>query len=103
MAAQPTHKLLIIDESVLLGMAGNPTFVKEFPFLKSLAQMHNKKSTGCGRCNRSAQRRVTQVNGVKQSIVTMGAERKQRLKKMLNAEKVRVRVANAGKVSEYTF
>ena len=98
-----THKLLIIDEGVLLGMAGNPGFIKEFPFLKSLAKTHNQKSTGCGRCNRSAQRRVAQINGAKQSIVTMGAERKQRLKKMLNAEKVRVRVANAGKVSEYTF
>jgi len=100
---QNTHALLIIDEGVLTGMAGNPNFVKEFPFLRQLAKAQAKKVGGCGRCNRSAQRRVSQINGIKQSLVTMGAERKQRLKKMLNAEKVRIRVANGGRVSEYTF
>jgi hypothetical protein len=102
MSQQP-HKLLVLDEAVLVGMAGSPNFVKEFPFLSQLAKAHNKKATGCGRCNRSAQKRVAQISGVKQSIVNMGAERKQRLKKLLNAEKVRVRLAHGGKVSDYTF
>jgi hypothetical protein len=33
----------------------------------------------------------------------MGVEKKLRLKKLLNAEKVRLRVATSGKVTEYTF
>jgi hypothetical protein len=33
----------------------------------------------------------------------MSAEKKQRLKSLLNAEKVRIRLVVAGKVMEYTF
>jgi hypothetical protein len=33
----------------------------------------------------------------------MGAEKKQRLKKLLNTEKVKIRVAAGGKITEYTF
>ncbi len=40
---------------------------------------------------------------VKQSIVNMGVEKKKRLKEMLSAEKLRLRLAQNGKVVEYTF
>lgn len=100
MAAQ--HKLLMIEESVLITMANNPNFIREFGFLKGVQQLRSKK-TGCGKCNRNAGQRINLVNGAKQTIVSMGAERKRRLKQLLKAEKVRVRVAHAGKVTEYTF
>lgn len=100
MAAQ--HKLLILEESVLITMANNPNFQSEFAFLKGLTKLNGKR-TGCGKCNRSAGKRLTLVNGAKQTIVSMGAEKKRRLKQLLKAEKVRVRVANNGKVTEYTF
>ena len=96
------HKLLILEESVLITMANNPNFMTEFGFLKGLKNL-GAKSTGCGKCNRNAGRRITVVNGAKQAIVSMGAEKKRRLKRLLKAEKVRVRVANNGKVTEYTF
>jgi hypothetical protein len=96
------HKLLILDESSLVSMAGNPNFLKEFGFLKGLQQL-GKTRTGCGRCGNGAAKRVQTVNAAKQSIVSMGVEKKLRLKKLLNAEKVRLRVATSGKVTEYTF
>ena len=99
--AQP-QKLVILEESVLMNMAVNPTFVKEFPFLSGL-KLAGKASTGCGRCGQKASNRVSVVNGIKSSIVSMGVAQKQKLKKLLNAEKVRVRVASGGKITEYTF
>jgi hypothetical protein len=43
------------------------------------------------------------INGVKQAIVSMGAEKKARLKAMLSSEQVRVRVSDGGKIIEYNF
>lgn len=100
--AQELTELLRIEESVLISMAGNPTFVKEFTFLKGLQQL-NRKSTGCGSCNRTAAKRVQLINGAKQAIIVMGAEKKRRLKVLLRAKKVRIRVASAGAVKEHTF
>lgn len=97
-----SSKLLLIEESVLVAMAGNPTFLKEFPFLSGLKDSVKSKP-GCGRCSRTASRRVNTVNGVKSSLIAMGVEKKQRLKKMLNTEKVRIRVAQGGRVTDYTF
>ncbi len=95
-------KLLILDDSVLISMSGNPNFVKEFPFLSNLSRV-NKARGGCGRCNKSASKKVQAMNGVKHAITTLTPEKKKRLKKLLNTEQVRVRYAEAGKVREHTF
>lgn len=100
--AQELTELLRIEESVLISMAGNPNFIKEFPFLKGLQQL-SRKSTGCGGCNKVASKRVQLVNAAKQSIIQMGAEKKRRLKRLLKAKQVRIRVAVAGNVKEHTF
>lgn len=102
MAAPPLHKLLMLEESVINSMAGNANFVTEFPFLKNVSTSAAKR-TGCGKCSRRPSRRVQAVNAAKQQIVQMGKEKKVRLKKLLRAEKVRVRVGEAGRVTEYTF
>ena len=95
--------LLLLEEAVILNLAGNPNFVKEYPFLASVLSAANAPASGCSRCNRTAAKRINTVNGVKQSFLSMSAEKKQRLKNLLNAEKVRVRLVVAGKVMEYTF
>jgi CO dehydrogenase/acetyl-CoA synthase alpha subunit len=96
------HKLLTLDESSLLAMAANPNFLNEFGFLKGLQQL-KKTRTGCGRCNQGASKRVQLVNAAKQSIVSMGVEKKRRLKTLLSAQQIRLRVSAGGKVTEYTF
>ena len=79
--AEPT-KLLTIEESTLVSMAGNPNMVKEFPFLSGLnSTPAAAKAGGCGRCGQKASRRISVVNSVKQSLIAMGVEKKQRLKK----------------------
>jgi hypothetical protein len=103
MAASAFHKLLVLEESVIKAMATNPNFVREFPFLRSVARGAVGKRTGCGSCNKRANVRVQTINAAKQQIVSMGKEKKARLKKLLRSEKVRVRLAANGKVTEYTF
>lgn len=97
-----TTKLLIVEESVLLAMASNPKFLQEFPFLSALKTIAKTKG-GCGRCGRTASHRISVVSSIKSSLIAMGVEKKQRLKKLLNAEKVRFRIAEGGRVTEYTF
>lgn len=96
------NKLLILEEAVILNLAGNPNFVQEFPFLSGVISTAAGKP-GCGRCNRTAAKRINAINGVKQAFLTMSPEKKQRLKHLLNSEKVRVRLLSGGKVLEYTF
>jgi len=97
------NKLLILEESVLLGMINNPNFVKEFPFLTGAEGVIKAKATGCGRCNQNAGRRIQALNGIKQSIISMSVEQKQKLKQMVNSEKVRVLISANGKVTAHTF
>jgi hypothetical protein len=97
------NKLLILEESVLLGMIGNPTFVQEFPFMAGADGVITAKPSGCGRCSQKAGRRIQAINGIKQSIVSMSIEKKQKLKQMVNADKVRVLISAGGKVTAYTF
>jgi hypothetical protein len=96
-----THKILVLEDSVLLTLAGNPNFTQEFPFLANASKPKSKP--GCAPCNRAAVRRLQSMHIVKQSIVNMGVEKKKRLKEMLSAEKLRLRLAQNGKVVEYTF
>jgi hypothetical protein len=99
-------KLVILEESVILNLAANPNFVQEFPFLSSMLNnipTGGTTGSGCSRCNRTAARRINAINGVKQSFLSMGAEKKQRLKQLLNTEKIRLRLVAGGKVMEYTF
>lgn len=97
------NKLLILEESVLLTMLGNPTFVQEFPFMMGAEGVIKTKASGCGRCNQKAGRQIQAINGIKQAIVSMSIEKKQKLKQMVNAEKVRLRISSGGKVTEHTF
>jgi len=97
------NKLLILEEAVLIGMAGNPNFVKEFGFLKSLNQLNTTKKGKCRPCGQRTSKRIQMINAAKQSILTMGAQKKVRLKTMLKADKVRLRVQAGGKIREHTF
>lgn len=96
-------KLLVLEEAVLLSMMGNPNFVQEFPFLAGNEGVITAKPSGCGRCNQKASRRIQAINGIKQAIVSMSVEKKQKLKQMVNAEKVRLLISSGGKVTAHTF
>ena len=47
------NKLLVIEHSVLAAMAGNPDFLREFPFLSMVNNPISRKS-GCNACSRAS-------------------------------------------------
>ena len=88
MADGTQHKLVVIQDGTLINMASNPTFVKEFPFLKSLANLAKKK-VGCGTCG-GGQIRTEPLQAAKRTIAGLPASKKAILKKMLNTRSARV-------------
>lgn len=95
-------ELLRLEDSVIISMANNPNFLTEFPFLEQVKQL-TKTKKGCGTCGKAARSRVNTINTVKQSIISLSADRKLRLKQMLKTKKVRLRLSVGNRVTEYTF
>jgi hypothetical protein len=95
--------LLVLEDSVIRSMAENPNFQKEFPFLTGLVKAGAAPKPGCAPCQQKAQQRVQQLNGIRQSLVSLPDERKRRLKEMLNAKQLRIRLLQGNKIVDYTF
>lgn len=98
----PIRKLVVLEEGLLLSMAKNPRYLKEFPFLKPLAQ-YAPTGGGCGGCRGANAQRSSLVNAAKQSVVSMGDDRKKLLKQLLNTHKIRLRLQQGRRSVEYTF
>jgi hypothetical protein len=101
--AQAVYKLLILEEAVLFNMATNPEFMKAFPFLSAIRKAAKISAARCNRCSRAAADRVRLIAGVKGAIVKLDPASKQKLKKMLGAEKIRVKYLRGNAVVELTF
>lgn len=87
--------MVVLDDSVLYHMASNSQFVSSFPFLSTLKNA--QKSCGCSGPS-------IDTNAVKRQIAALDAEAKKRLKKLLNADRVRLIYRNeAGKLVQLTF
>jgi hypothetical protein len=100
--AKPKHKLVVIEDGTLTSMANNKKYLVHFPFLKSL-QTAPKKSR-CGKCGSGNQRRATVFTAAKTTLAGMGSAKKNKLKELLNAERVRVIYRNTkNKLTELTF
>lgn len=86
------RKLVVIEEGVLMVMSNSPTFVKEFPFLATVAaqaRAKQKKRGGCGSCGRKKDQAVL-YGSAKKALAGMDSTKKRRLKELLNAERVRI-------------
>lgn len=92
--------LVVIEEGTLTQMANNAVYLKEFPFLKSLAGTVKKKG-GCGGC-KAAQERSVAFTSAKVAIRGLPSDKIQRLKQLLNAQRIRVRYAKNGSIVEWT-
>ena len=103
-ATAAVRKLVVIEESLLVSMAQNQKFTKEFPFLKGLARYAASKG-GCGGCgaNRSNSTKATVYTQAKQTIAGMGDVKKRALKKLLNAAKVRITYKQGARIVQHTF
>ena len=89
MSTQQTRKLVVIEDSMVLSMSQNQSFLSEFPFLAGLTAAAKKKG-GCGSCGSSNRDRGQALNAAKATIAGMSPEKKKRMLQLLNAEKMRV-------------
>jgi len=95
-------ELLILEDAVLLNIARNPNFLREFPVLHTIAQPQAGVAVltrGCGGCSGAAAK--PNLNAVKHSITQLPADRKRVLLQMLGAKKVRVVLSIAGRITNY--
>jgi hypothetical protein len=84
----PLNPLVTIQESTLAAMAGDQRFLVEFPFLSELKRAPRKRGRGC--CGSSAGVRADVYQRVRAQLATMDSNRKQTLKRLLNARGVRI-------------
>lgn len=96
-------RLLLVEEAVIFAMAGNPRFVAEFPFLSAAKNLVKTAKASCGVCSSSAQTRIKTVHAIKLAIRQLSPERKTKLKSMLNATQVKLRMRENKKIVDYTF
>ena len=104
----PVKKLVVLEEGTLLGIASNEVFLKEFPFLRDLRKIAERRARkgGCGGCSNgrgSTSQRSQVITAAKQAIVGMGDDKKRRLKQLHNTKQLRITYRSGSKVIQYTF
>ena len=78
--------LVVLDNGLLLSLAQQEEFTREFPFLK---QLHGVRGS-CGGCQRASHTQNQLLNSAKQAFQALTGERKAKLKELLNARQLRV-------------
>lgn len=100
----PRRHLVVLEESVLTALAFNPTAVREFPFLSSLAELSRDQRQGCNCGGASAHSRAAVFQSVKATLAGLPDDRRRRLKEILNADTVQVFYRDAsGATRQVTF
>ena len=105
MVAKTLHTLLVISDNTIRNMAKQARFLKEFPFLKSLANAERapSRTSGCGGC-RKGNLRVSEIFGAaKRTLAALPPVKKGMLKKLLGAKQVRVVYKHGKKTTSLTF
>lgn len=83
--------LVVLDDPTLRSMATDQRFLKDFPFLASLAI---RQAGSCGRCNRrrnSTSEAAVNTDAVKRMINGLPLDKKKKLLQLLNAKQIRIR------------
>lgn len=84
-------RIVILDNASVVGILNNTAALNAFPALKNVAKQLKRKKAGCGRCGGSRAKVIHTVStNVKAMIGAWPADKKQTLKKILNADTVRV-------------
>ncbi len=92
------HDLRIIEDHDIVNWLKDARFLSEFPFLQAHANSIAGKRTCCGGIAKTLN-----FHSIKQSLMALPAERRSRLKQMLDAQQCRFSFIQDGKVGRYTF
>lgn len=97
--------LVIIEDSTILTMVNDNAFAQAIPCLFNKASIFNSGNTGCGACRRKRQiKQREEMAKIKSCLAAMDAQKKNELKQLLGANKVRVVFTRpGGEVVQLTF
>lgn len=97
--------IVVIEDSTIASMIMNQKLADSIPCLTNKRGLLGNASNGCGSCARKRQQKVREEYAkIKTCLAAMSPEKKQELKKHLNAEQIRVVFSGAtGKTTQMTF
>lgn len=97
--------LVVLEDSTILSMLNDQQYASNIPCLSNKKDLFRSSAGGCGTCAKKRQEKQRQeMARIKSCLAALSTEKKNELKKMLDADKVRVVFVNAsGKVVQLTF
>lgn len=97
--------LVVVDDGTIASLIMNSSISSSIPCLTNKKGLLGNASSGCGSCARKRQQKVREEYAkIKSCLVALSPEKKQELKKYLNADSVRVVFTNnAGQTVQMTF
>jgi hypothetical protein len=91
---EPTPQVDLTDD-VLMKMMHDPNFTTTFPFLATTIARATARKAGCGGCAKKNRSRAVNFNLVRRQLAEMPAERKARLKQILDTKQIVIRYTQA--------
>jgi hypothetical protein len=97
--------LVVLEDSMIINMLNNATFITAIPCLANKRDVFKSGDSTCGMCVKKRQERQRkEMAALKACLAGLSPEKKAELKRLLDAEKVRIVYANlAGQVVQLTF
>lgn len=81
-------------------MISNPAFRKAFPFLDTAYAQSRQQKKGCGDCGGGPTRNTLNYQAVRNAVSNLTPEDKRKLKRLLGADTIEVKVTNKGNTAK---
>lgn len=100
-----TRSLVVIEDSTVFSMLHDPAFNTTIPCLFGKQGIFKSASGGCSSCAKKKQdNRRQELSRIKACLAGLSNAKRQELKQLFNAEKIRIVYGNAaGQVVQVTF
>lgn len=97
--------LVVIDDGIIFSLLNDAAFAASIPCLQNKKEIFATSLSSCGSCARKRQeRQKKEMTTIKACLAGMSTEKKNELKKRLNAQQARILyVNNANQVVQLTF
>ena len=98
-------QLVVVDDGLIMSLLQDNEFAAQIPCLYNKKEIFRAAAGGCGACARKKHdRQRREMATIKMCLAGMSADKKEVLKKKLNAEQVRIMYVNGGgQVVQLTF
>jgi len=91
-----THKTVVLEDSMIASILRDGRFIKEFPGLSKVsAAVAKVQGRRCGRCGAKNRNRGVAFSAVKNHIVSLSPEKRQKFKSLLAVDEVQIYFHNA--------